>query len=138
MKNRVIEQVIYDNLPEELKKLTENFTGREKDIVLLSSLGVLSTCFPNIKGLYDGDTVYPNLYTLIIAPPASGKGVMNYSRILIEKIHNTILEDSRTEKSECEESKKKVRIKITSKVLVPIFRLRLFPPISVPQNCIRF
>ncbi|HAO05422.1 MAG TPA: hypothetical protein DCQ50_00250 [Chryseobacterium sp.] len=48
---------------------------------MLSSLGILSNCLPNIKGNYDGDSVYPNLYILIIAPPASGKGVMNYSRI---------------------------------------------------------
>lgn len=127
MKNRVIEQIIYDNLPEELKTLTENFTGREKDIVLLSSLGVLSNCFPNIKGTYDGDIVYPNLYTLIIAPPASGKGVMNYSRILIEKIHNTILEDSRTEKSECEESKKKGKNKDSRQGVCPNIQVKIVP-----------
>jgi hypothetical protein len=107
MKNRLIEEIIYNNLPEDLKSLTQNFEDRERDVVLLSSLGVLSNCLPNIKGNYDGDSVYPNLYILIIAPPASGKGVMNYSRILIDKIHSKIYKDSKAVKQSCELSKKK-------------------------------
>ncbi len=107
MESRLIDSSIYKNLPIGLKKLTSNFKGREKDIVLMSSLGVLSNCLPNIQGVYDGNTVYPHLYVLIVAPPASGKGVMNYSRILIEKIHQKILVDSKTEKNICEEDKKK-------------------------------
>lgn len=107
MKNRLIEKIIYNNLPEDLKSLTQNFEDRERDVVLLSSLGVLSNCLPNIKGNYDGDSVYPNLYILIIAPPASGKGVMNYSRVLIDKIHTKIYKDSKAEKHNCEVSKKK-------------------------------
>ena len=107
MRNRLINQEVYNNLPKELKTLTNNFEGRERDIVLLSSLGVLSNCLPNIRGNYDGDTVYPHLYILIVAPPASGKGVMNYSRILIEPIHKKILEESKIEKKICEDFKKK-------------------------------
>ncbi|WP_158730230.1 MULTISPECIES: DUF3987 domain-containing protein [unclassified Flavobacterium] len=106
MERRLISKEIYKNLPEELKSITESFEGREKDIVLMSSIGVLSNCLPNIKGYYDGDDVYSNLYVLIVAPPASGKGVMNYSRILIDKIHNKILEDSKAELILCENSKK--------------------------------
>ncbi len=107
MKNKLIENEIYNNLPVILKELTKDFSGREKDIVLLSSLGVLSNCLPNIQGYYDGDTIYPQLYVLIVAPPASGKGVMNYSRILIEKIHQKVLTESKTKKLLCENSKKK-------------------------------
>ena len=106
MERRLIEKEVYDNLPEGLKSLTEPFEGREKDIVLVSSLGVLSNCLPNIKGFYAGNDVFSNLFVLIVAPPASGKGVMNYSRILIEKIHNKILEDSKTEYILCESEKK--------------------------------
>ncbi|QIG90659.1 DUF3987 domain-containing protein [Chryseobacterium sp. POL2] len=109
MNNRLIDKEVYRNLPKELKMLTDNFDDREKDIVLLSCLGVLSNCVPNIIGIYDGDTIYPHLYTLIVAPPASGKGVMNYSRALIEPIHKKILEDSRAEKLICENSKKKTK-----------------------------
>ena len=83
MERRLISNSVYNRLPVLLKELTINFEGREKDIVLLSSLAVLSNTFPNIKGIYDGDDIYPQLFVVIIAPAASGKGVMNYSRILI-------------------------------------------------------
>ncbi|WP_345273296.1 DUF3987 domain-containing protein [Flaviramulus aquimarinus] len=74
---------------------TSSFEGRERDIVLLSSIGVLSSCLPNVFGNYDGKEIYSNLYTLFIAPPASGKGVMNYSRLLVERIHDKLFLDSR-------------------------------------------
>lgn len=125
MERRLITKQVYDNLPVDLKLLTESFHGREKDIVLLSSLGVLSSCFPNVKGFYDGDDVYPNLYALIIAPPASGKGVMNFSRILIEKIHNKILEDSKMELLLCENNKKKG--KESRNEVCPNIRVKILP-----------
>lgn len=111
MKNRLIEQEVYAGLPAVLKEITDNFDGREKDIVLLSSLGVLSNCLPNLYGVYDGDIIFPNLYVLIVAPPASGKGVMNYSRALIERIHSKVVEDSKNEKATCLELKKKEKDK---------------------------
>jgi hypothetical protein len=107
MERRKIEEKIYRILPESLQKLTELFNDREKDIVLLSSLGVLSNCLPNVYGLYDGDTIYPHLYLMVIAPAASGKGVMNYSRLLIDKIHDKVFNESKSEYLICEESKKK-------------------------------
>lgn len=125
MENRLIDNTIYNNLPEDLKILTSNFEGREKDIVLLSSLGVISNVLPNIKGTYDGDIVYPHMYVLIVAPPASGKGVMNYSRMLIEPIHQAILANSKQEKSSCEDSKKKD--KQGKKEPCPNIRLKIVP-----------
>lgn len=120
MGRRLIEKHIYNRLPEELIKLTEHFDSREKDIVLLSSLGVLSNCLPNIYGIYDGDTLYPQLYLMIIAPAASGKGVMNYSRLLIEPIHDKIFNDSRSEFIECEKNNKKNETEICPEVKVKI------------------
>ncbi len=101
MENELIKKEVYNNLPKLLKTITSPFEGREKDIVLLSTIGVLSTCLPKVSGIYDGDLVYPNLYVLIIAPPASGKGVMNYSRILIHKIHDKIFQDSKNKREKC-------------------------------------
>jgi hypothetical protein len=102
----LIRSQIYSKLPKELQLLTEDFKGREKDIVLLSTLGVLSNCLPNIWGYYDGDVVYPQLYIMIIAPAASGKGVMNYSRVLIEPIHDKIFNDSKNEYLLCNDGNK--------------------------------
>lgn len=106
MERKQINKYLYNRLPPMLQDLTDSFDNREKDIVLLSSIGVLSNCLPNIRAYYDGDVVYTHLYILIVAPPASGKGVMNYARILIEGIHDKIVSDSKTEMLLCEEGKK--------------------------------
>src|SRR5690606_11874804 len=98
---------LYKRLPESIQTITEPFRDRERDIVLLSSLGVLSSCIPNVYGIYDGDIVYSHLFVIIIAPPASGKGVMNNSRILIDRIHKKTIENSKAEKEKCREQNKK-------------------------------
>ena len=78
---------VYMNLPEPLNQLTSQFNDRERDIVLISSLGVFSACFPNVKGDYKDEIYSPNLYTFVIAPPASGKGAMKWSKLLVQPIH---------------------------------------------------
>lgn len=63
-----------------------------QDMLLLSVLTACSYALPHIKMLH-GDpqhTYYPNLMTLIVAPPASGKGVMNNVRMLIDPIHRKL------------------------------------------------
>ncbi|RMZ60369.1 DUF3987 domain-containing protein [Chryseobacterium nematophagum] len=107
--NGPIEDKIYRLLPETLQHITQAFAGRERDIVLTSALGVLSTCLPNVYGFYDGDKTYPHLYVMIIAPAASGKGVMNKSRILIDKIHDKVLKDSISIQKNCKEEKKNAK-----------------------------
>ncbi|MBS9766552.1 MAG: DUF3987 domain-containing protein [Flavobacteriaceae bacterium] len=101
MVRETIGNEIYNRLPKELKSLTDKFNGREKDIVLLSSIGVLSNCIPNVYGIYQEDEVCPHLYIAIIAPPASGKGSMKYSKKLIENIHEEVYRQSRQEYDEC-------------------------------------
>lgn len=104
--NPFISKKVYDALPDILKKVTENFSGREKDIVLTSALGVLSSVIPNVYGNYASNTAYPNLYTIFSAPPASGKGVMMKSRILAEKVHQKILEESLNQWNKMEDDSK--------------------------------
>ena len=127
MDRRLIEKEVYENLPTELRTLTSQFEGRERDIVLLSSIGVLSNCLPNVYGLYDGDTIYPHLYIMIIAPAASGKGVMNYSRLLIEKIHDKIFINSKDEYLICEEDKKKNKGKDENIGICPDVQAKIIP-----------
>lgn len=111
VKNDLIDEKIYNLLPTTLKKLTDNFEGREKDIILTSSIGVLSACLPNVYGMYGGEKLYSNLYLMIIAPAASGKGVMNKSRLLIDKIHCKLLEVSLQEQKDCRSEKIKSKEK---------------------------
>lgn len=86
---------IYQNLPEPLNEIVTQFTDRERDLIFLSSLGVLSCCMPKVFGIYDHRKYSPNLYLFFLAPPASGKGVMSWSKILIEPIHDKLLKDSK-------------------------------------------
>ena len=95
MEDKYFKKEIYDNLPDILKPLVSEFSEREKDVVLLSCIGVLSNCMPNVMGYYDKKKHFPHLYTMVIAPPASGKGSMGYSSFLIEKIHQHELNKSR-------------------------------------------
>lgn len=109
--NEMIEEGVYSRLPKILQNITNPFTGRERDIILTSAIGVLSACLPNLYGVYDGDKIYSNLYVMIIAPAASGKGVMNKSRILIDKIHDKVLKDSINIQKNCKEEKKESKEK---------------------------
>ncbi|SMC81279.1 DUF3987 domain-containing protein [Moheibacter sediminis] len=93
-KNLIPEEV-YEDLPELLKEICLEFQGRERDIILLSCVGVISGCMSNVYGIYDSRNYSPNLYVFIIAPPASGKGVMEWSKILVEPIHEKIKEESK-------------------------------------------
>ena len=61
-----------------------------QDMLLLSTLTVCSYAMPHMKMLH-GDpqhTYYPHLMTMVVAPPASGKGVMNNARLLIKPIED--------------------------------------------------
>ena len=125
-RNPLISEKVYKKLPNVLKSVTEKFSGREKDIVLTSSLGVLSSLLPNVYGYYGSDVVYPNLYTVILAPPASGKGVMMKSKILVDEVHSMIYKESQNlwnatmenDKSEDDDKKaKKDKEKVLKTVL---------------------
>ncbi len=105
-KEPYIEPGVYEKLPKELQNITSYFKDREKDIVLLSSIGVLSNCFPNIKGQYDRKKYSPHLYIMIIAPPASGKGVMDNTKHLLSKIDDKIYKETERQKKECEQENK--------------------------------
>lgn len=89
-KTSLLPDYLFEKLPKDLKAITQNYKGRERDMVLLSCLGVISSCLPNYYGVYDGHDVAVNLYIMIIAPPASGKGVIKNSLELINRIDEEI------------------------------------------------
>ncbi|MGM0479237.1 MAG: DUF3987 domain-containing protein, partial [Bacteroidota bacterium] len=87
---------VYNNLPDLLKRTSQMFDDiREKDVFLTSAISILSGCLPNVSGLYFDSSVYPNLFSFILAPPASGKGAMNQAKILGDKIHESLKEMSK-------------------------------------------
>lgn len=97
--NDYIDQFVYDNLPKLLKESCNIFNDRyEKDVFLLGALSVLGGCFHRLFAYNNVDKkkVAANLLAFIVAPPASGKGVLNYSRKLADGIKNTFAANSKT------------------------------------------
>jgi len=96
-------QDIYKYLPSVLKQACELFDDRkEKDIILLGALSVISGCLPNVSGIYDRRTVYPHLFVFIEAPAGSGKGVLQWTRKLAEDIHKELRDVSKQSRKEYE------------------------------------
>jgi len=100
MVTETIKDDVYENLPDLLKPLTDPCSGRVRDIVLLSSIGVISSILPKVFFKYNGFDYSSNLYSLIIAPPASGKGVMGLTLKLIKKINERLIKET-TYNREC-------------------------------------
>ena len=61
----------------------------QQDMLFLSALTACSYALPHMRMLHGKPqhTYYPNLMTLIVAPPAAGKGIMNNVRRLLAPIH---------------------------------------------------
>lgn len=94
---------VFDKLPTLLQEGCKAFTDRrERDIFLTGALTILSGCLQSVSGLYDNKVCFANLYCFIIAPAASGKGSLVYSRKLAAVIHNNTLAKSKEEKQQYE------------------------------------
>ena len=65
-------------------------TPQEADVLCLGTIVTLSACIPNVYGLYDGVTVFPNLYFFLSARAGSGKGRLGLCRLLVEPIHKQL------------------------------------------------
>ena len=91
-----VPEAIFCNLPELLNKGAQVFnTSRERDIFLTGAITILSGCVPNVEGIYDQRTVYPNLNCFIISPAASGKSALVLAKALGQAYHNRLLKESR-------------------------------------------
>ena len=91
-----IPEQVYAALPIWLRKCCEQFSpGAERDVMLLGTLGVLSGCFPDVKGIYDGTPVWLNIFTFVLAPAASGKGALRWARKLAWPWHQQLTTASR-------------------------------------------
>jgi len=79
----VFDQSIYESLPPPLKELCSLFSHeRSRDMLLASMLAIAGPTLHKVYGLYSGQRVYPTLFIFIVAPPASNKSVVNWSRRL--------------------------------------------------------
>lgn len=98
------------NLPTILKKVVEVFNDpSERLLVLYSSIVGIGGTLTNVKGTYDQKTCYPNLAFMALAPAASGKGAMLYTKKLLNKIHDHFLNESKEKVREYKKLKKEER-----------------------------
>jgi hypothetical protein len=109
---------------------------RKRDVFITSALCIISGCLPNIEGVYDQERVHPHLFSFIIAPAASGKGVLKNAKRLGDKIHERLVETSKQAKDQFDNemvdykgqlSKRKKDDPIPEKPQEPAFKLLFIP-----------
>ena len=84
----LIPDTVYAELPSVLKDGASVFDDkRQRDVFLTGALAVVGGCLDNVSGVYHEEETYPNLYAFVIAPAASGKGSLKYSKVLGMGIH---------------------------------------------------
>jgi len=85
---------IYAKLPWILYHGCEKLIDQsEKEVFLISALGVLSGLLPNVHGFYDTQFYSPNLYTYVLGKYGSGKGSIQIAKMLGFSIHSAKLAD---------------------------------------------
>ncbi len=95
--------LIYQKLPLAMQGLfTPIANQKERDILLLGMLTVLSGCMPNVTGHYDRKWIYPNLYTFIEAPAGAGKGVLSWARLIGTPVHKQLCEETKIAREQYE------------------------------------
>lgn len=93
-----IPDAVYEALPLILKEGSKAFSDRRKrDVFFTGAIAIISGCLPEVTGIYFQERIYPHLYTFIIAPAASGKGVLKNAKRLADKYHQLVLDASRAQ-----------------------------------------
>ena len=98
----------------------------QRDVLLLGTLTVIGASLGrNVRCMYSHKWQYPCMQSFIVAPSASGKGVLAWVRMLVEPIHDEIrrqvaerMKQYRLEKS-AYESMGKEKTKVEAPVLPP-------------------
>jgi len=87
IKDFSIESIIGE-LPNMLKKPCDFLVDEtEKEVFLIGAIGVISGLLPNIKAIYSGKWIAPNLFVYVLAGYGGGKGSLDYARALGKHIH---------------------------------------------------
>lgn len=76
-------------LPPIISDCLEAFTTEEeREMFITGAITCCSSVFPSLTGIYGGDELGPNLYAMVIAPPAMGKSAIKYAKSLVNPIHH--------------------------------------------------
>lgn len=97
----------YRNLPAMLRLGAGHFPEpHEKDVWLTGALSVLSASTPNLGAWHSDGWYAPNIFTCVVAPASSGKGVLKYARRMGEGVNRMLLAQSEGARELWEEAKK--------------------------------
>ena len=80
-------------LPEQLQRaISVAEEPSQRDMLLLGTLTAVSYALPRVRILHGQPqhSYYPNLMSLVVAPPAAGKGVLNYTHRLMAPIQDKL------------------------------------------------
>ncbi|PZP52082.1 MAG: hypothetical protein DI598_01620 [Pseudopedobacter saltans] len=86
----MLDEDIYKKLPRNIERLLAFTEGKQKDVLFLSIMTVLSNWMPKVRGKYDDVMLGANLYSIIMAPPSAGKGIMNLASVLCGTIDDSL------------------------------------------------
>ena len=82
-------------LPDMLQKISAPFsTPDDKDAIILSAITTLSGTLSNVTTNYGGDDIYPSLFSCVVGSSGSNKGIIKFTRQLVQPIHQTWLESN--------------------------------------------
>lgn len=132
---------VFQTLPHLIQEGVRAFRNdkRKRDVFFTGAMTILSGCLPNVQGVYGDERVYPHLFSFIIAPAASGKGVMKNAKRLADKLHDRLVTASNHAKELFENemieyratlAKRKKDDLIPDKPKEPKFRL-----VFIPADC---
>lgn len=88
-----IVSLLWASLLQGLQRLGRSLS--ERVLLLFSGLVCLSSTLRRLTLTYDGKRVGVNLYGFVVAPAASGKGIMAYAYLLVEEIQQERYEEGR-------------------------------------------
>ncbi len=81
----------YDWPPLIQRILTYGKRPQQRDSLLLASLAVIGSTLNNqVSFLYGRRQIWPTLLTFVVAPSASGKGMLSWLRLLADPFHQSI------------------------------------------------
>ena len=90
MKTKTITSFAFEvkgQLPQILQSVVNHSASpAEADMMLMGAITTLSATLPNIYGIYDQNTIFPNLYLFVNAKASAGKGRLNMCKGLIKPI----------------------------------------------------
>lgn len=78
--SRRILELLPELLAEPAFRIGQRGDLRKRDVFLTGALPVWAGALPNVRFRYGGTGVSPNLYSAVVAPPASGKSALRHAR----------------------------------------------------------